>query len=236
MSALEECCKSGCKDCPWGYKENNNHNFKKENIMCPKCEGKISIKKSITALTIVFVAVWSLDSFASGNMDHSKMDHSKMDHSKMKHGKMDKMSKKGGRKSLSEGTKKSVVNALEANEELHNSFFKYDGKKVEAAAKKLKKAIDGIEDSEVSKLLKFSKTKLDQIKASSSRDDNNQNYHLVSMALIHVVNTYDVGAKYNAYSCPMVKKKWVQNSKKMAKVHNPYAPNMPHCGSKDTNH
>lgn len=199
--------------------------------MCPKCEGKISIKKSLTVLTIVFVAVWSLDSFASGNMDHSKMDHSKM-----KHGKMDKMSKKGGRKSLSEGTKKSVVNALEANEELHNSFFKYDGKKVEAAAKKLKKAIDGIEDSEVSKLLKFSKTKLDQIKASSSRDDNNQNYHLVSMALIHVVNTYDVGAKYNAYSCPMVKKKWVQNSKKMAKVHNPYAPNMPHCGSKDTNH
>ena len=51
-----------------------------------------------------------------------------------------------------------------------------------------------------------------------------------------VVNTYDVGKKYNAYSCPMVKKKWVQNSKKMAKVHNPYAPNMPHCGSKDTSH
>ena len=236
MSALDECCKSGCKDCPWGYKENKNDNFKKENIMCPKCEGEISIKKSLAALTIIFVAVLSLDSFASGNMDHSKMDHSKMDHSKMKHGKMDKMSKKGGRKSLSEGTKKSVVNALEANEELHNSFFKYDGKKVEAAAKKLKKAIDGIEDSEVSKLLKFSKTKLDQIKASSSRGDNNQNYHLVSMALILVVNTYDVGAKYNAYSCPHVKKKWVQNSKKMAKVHNPYAPNMPHCGSKDTNH
>ena len=83
MSALDECCNSGCKDCPWGYKENKNDNFKKENIMCPKCEGKISIKKSITALTIVFVAVWSLDSFASGNMDHSKMDHSKMDHSKM---------------------------------------------------------------------------------------------------------------------------------------------------------
>ena len=135
MSNLNECCKSGCKDCPWGYKENKSNNFKKENIMCPKCEGKISIKKSLTVLTIVFVAVWSLDSFASGNMDHSKMDHSKM-----KHGKMDKMSKKGGRKSLSEGTKKSVVNALEANEELHSSFFKYDGKKVEAAAKKLKKA------------------------------------------------------------------------------------------------
>ena len=140
MNNTDECCKSGCKDCPWGYKEkNNNNNIKKENIMCPKCESKISVKKSLAALAIVFVAAWGLDSYASGNMDHSKMDHSKMDHSKMKHGKMEKMNKKGGRKSLSEGTKKSVVNALEANEELHNSFFKYDGKKSRSCRKKTKK-------------------------------------------------------------------------------------------------
>lgn len=56
------------------------------------------------------------------------------------------------------------------------------------------------------------------------------------MALIHIVNKYDLGSKYNAYSCPMVKKKWLQNSDKMAKVHNPYAAGMPHCGSQDTNH
>ena len=68
-----------------------------------------------------------------------------------------------------------------------------------------------------------------------SENKNNQNYHLTSMALIHIVNTYDVGNEYNAYSCPMVKKKWLQNSKKMAKVHNPYAPNMPHCGGQDSN-
>jgi hypothetical protein len=71
--------------------------------------------------------------------------------------------------------------------------------------------------------------------AKTSREENNQNYHLVSMALIYIVNTYDVGPKYNAYSCPMVKKKWLQNSKKLAKIHNPYAPHMPHCGSQDTN-
>ena len=149
----------------------------------------------------------------------------------MNHG---KMKKNGKRKILNDSAKKSVITVLEANEELHNSFFKYDGKKVESAAKKLKSAIDNVSDSEVSKLLKFSKTKLGEISSSKSRDDNNQNYHLVSMALIHIVNTYDVGTKYNTYSCPMVKKKWLQNSKKMAKVHNPYAPNMPHCGSQDT--
>ena len=55
----------------------------------------------------------------------------------------------------------------------------------------------------------------------------------VSKALVHIVRTYDVG-KYNAYSCPMVKKVWVQNSAKQDGVQNPYAPEMPACGTKDT--
>ena len=198
--------------------------------MCPNCEKKLSLKKSFLVLSVVALGLFGVESYASGthgSHDHNKMDHSKMDHSKMK---------KGDRKSLSEAAKKSIVLALEANEALHSSFFKYDAKAVESNAIKLNKAIDAIEDKEVAKLLNFSKGKLKEIKASSEREANNKNYHLVSMALIHIVNKYDVGTKYNAYSCPMVKKKWVQNSSKMAKVHNPYAPNMPHCGSQDSHH
>lgn len=195
--------------------------------MCPDCEKKLSPKKSLIIFSIIALSVWGVESFASGTQDHSKMDHSKMDHSKMK---------KGNRKELTEAVRKSVVSVLEANDSLHSAFFKYDAKAVEAKAKALSSAIDSIEDDEISKLLKFSKSKLLEIKESSDRESNNKNYHLVSMALIHIVNKYDVGAKYNAYSCPMVKKKWVQNSAKMAKVHNPYAPNMPHCGSQDTHH
>ncbi|MCB9061519.1 MAG: DUF3347 domain-containing protein [Halobacteriovoraceae bacterium] len=198
--------------------------------MCPNCEKKLSLKKSFLVLSVVALGLFGMESYASGTQgghDHSKMNHSKMDHSKMK---------KGDRKSLSEAAKNSVISALEANEALHSSFFKYDAKAVESNAMKLKKAIDAIEDKEVAKLLNFSKSKLSEIKASNDRETNNKNYHLVSMALIHIVNKYDVGSKYNAYSCPMVKKKWVQNSSKMAKVHNPYAPNMPHCGSQDSHH
>lgn len=198
--------------------------------MCPNCEKKLSLKNSFLVLSVVALGLFGMESYGSGTHgghDHSNMNHSKMDHSKMK---------KGDRKSLSEAAKKSVISALEANEALHSSFFKYDAKAVESNAMKLKKAIDAIEDKEVAKLLNFSKTKLSEIKASNDRETNNKNYHLVSMALIHIVNKYDVGSKYNAYSCPMVKKKWVQNSSKMAKVHNPYAPNMPHCGSQDSHH
>ena len=66
------------------------------------------------------------------------------------------------------------------------------------------------------KLLKFAKSKLDEIKANNEREGNNQNYHIVSSALLYIVNTFDVGPKYNAYSCPMIKRN-VQNTQKMAK-------------------
>lgn len=158
-----------------------------------------------------------------------------MDHSKMNHGKKLEMNK-SGRKSIDAITKKEILNVLRINEKVHYSFFDYDAKKVESTAKELGDAIKSISNPEISKLLKFSLSKLATLKASSERSANNQAYHLVSMALIHIVNTYDVGSEYNAYSCPMVKKKWLQNSKKMSKVHNPYAPNMPHCGGQDTSH
>ena len=132
--------------------------------MCPNCEKKLSLKKSFLVLSVVALGLFGMESYASGthgSHDHSKMDHSKMDHSKMK---------KGDRKSLSEAAKKSIVFALEANEALHSSFFKYDAKAVESNAMKLKKAIDAIEDKEVAKLLNFSKGKLKEIKASSDRE------------------------------------------------------------------
>lgn len=140
------------------------------------------------------------------------------------------------RKKLSDDTRKSLIEVLKVNEQLHQSFFKYDKNLVEQNARKLKDVIGKIKNEEVSKLLSFSRKQLGEIKSSHDRGINNNHYNLVSMALIHIVNTYDLGSKYNSYSCPMVKKKWIQNSAKMAKVHNPYAPQMPHCGSKDSNY
>ena len=176
--------------------------------MCPNCESKMSLKKIMTLLGVLILGIWGFDAYASD----------------------------APRKALKAQTKKSVVSMLEINEKLHRSFFNYKAKEVEANAQKLSQAIMEIKDQEIAKLLSFSQKQLQEIKASKDRAANDQHYHLVSMALIHIVNTYDVGSKYNAYSCPMVKKKWLQNSKKMADVHNPYAPNMPHCGSQDSHY
>ncbi len=185
---------------------------------------KTILRKKSLMIGLIGSVVLSPNIMASKQHKHAQMKHS------------DSKPKEQKRKKLDQTTKESLVEVLEANEKLHHSFFQYDANAVEKYAKALKKAISNIKDGEIRKLLSFSQKKLSKIKASNERKTNNQNYHLVSMALIHIVNTYDVGEKYNAYSCPMVKKKWVQNSQKMTKVHNPYAPNMPHCGSKDSDY
>lgn len=179
-------------------------------------EKKKTSKLSIFgAMSFLILGLISFNSFASGNHEHSK-------------------SKEMIRKSLTEESKKNLIAVMKANEDLHGAFFKYDGKKIEKSAIKLKSKIEALKDTEISKLLKFSVTKLGEITSSNDRDANNNAYHIVSSALIHIINKYDLGSQYNAYSCPMVRKKWVQNSKKMEEVHNPYAPNMPHCGGQDT--
>jgi hypothetical protein len=181
-------------------------------------------------MTIFILTLFSTQAFSSGS-DHM-MDNGK----KMKNGKMMGDTKSSKRKTVSKKVKMQLIKMLGDNESLHNSFYKYSGKKVEKHAKKVADSLSKVKDPEIVKLMAFAKTKLAEIKEKSPRESNNQNYHLFSMALIHVINSYDVGSKYNAYSCPMVKKKWVQNSKKMAKVHNPYAPNMPHCGAQKSHH
>ena len=174
--------------------------------MCPDCESKISLKKLFIFLAFIFIPLLAFKAYATQDSG----------------------------KELNDSDKKEVMKILKINEDLHQAFFDYDAKKVEQTANKMKLAIDKLSNAEIAKLLKFSSSKLASMTATSSREDNNQNYHLVSMALIHIISKYNTGADYSAYSCPMVKKKWIQNSKKMAKVHNPYAPKMPDCGSKDS--
>ena len=137
------------------------------------------------------------------------------------------------RKELNKDTKKQVLKVLKANEGLHAAFFKYDSDKVSKKAAEVKTAIDGIKDETISKKLKLSKSRLSEISKESTRQANNQRYDFVSKALIHIIDTYNL-EDYNGYSCPMVKKVWVQNSKINDGVMNPYAPEMPACGSKDT--
>lgn len=134
---------------------------------------------------------------------------------------------------LSASDTESLKKAFEEYEQLHQAFFNYDGKRVQAASGKLATTLGEIKNEALSKKLEFSRKRLGGISESSSRSDNNQSLHLVSMAMIHVLNTYKVDGKYKAYQCPMVMKKWIQNTEKQKITQNPYAPEMPNCGGLD---
>lgn len=173
--------------------------------MCPKCEIKLSIRKIFFNLSFFVISFTFFYNVSANTHEHTK-------------------------KSLSGEVKARLLNVFESNEKLHQAFFKYDVENVEKNAKQLLDSINKINDPEIAKLLNFSKSKLKEIGTANKREENNQNYHLVSMALIHILNTYNLGNAYKAYFCPMVKKKWIQNTKELDEVQNPYASNMPNCG------
>ncbi len=140
------------------------------------------------------------------------------------------------RKPLDSKTKTQVIKALDLNDELHMAFFEYDAKVVMKQAVALKKALTKLKGKELEKLFAPAIKELGQISSESKRAENNEHYAKASLSLVYLVNHYDVGPGYNAYMCPMVKKKWVQNSKKRDRTHNPYAPEMPHCGGRVTDY
>ncbi|MDC1173935.1 hypothetical protein OAT67_00955 [Bacteriovoracaceae bacterium] len=142
----------------------------------------------------------------------------------------------GSRATLESETKNQLIEVFKENEKLHAAFFNYDAKKINMIATSLNKKMKLVKKNEVSKLLKQAIVNAEKISKTSDRKKNNDYYADLSIALIYILNKYDLGREYNSYSCPMVKKKWVQNSKKKQKVHNPYAPEMPHCGRQDSRH
>lgn len=138
------------------------------------------------------------------------------------------------RKPLDSSTKEKVLELLKSNESLMMSFYKYDAKKISQAAKDFKGKLSAIKDKTIKVEVELAEIYLAKIASKNKKEVNYEAYHGISKALSRLVEGYELGSTYNVYYCPMVKKKWVQNSVKRRKVHNPYAPEMPHCGGQIT--
>ncbi|EQC45286.1 DUF3347 domain-containing protein [Bacteriovorax sp. Seq25_V] len=133
---------------------------------------------------------------------------------------------------LEKSSKELMLKILDKNESLHSSFFSYKAKEVEAAAK----LVLSVSQTNKDKLLKADIDKaneyLSQIKSTVNEDENKKFYGLANIYLVKIINKYDLGEKYQAYYCPMVRKRWIQNTKKEANVQNPYDASMPDCGGR----
>lgn len=114
-------------------------------------------------------------------------------------------------------------------------FIKSDFKKAEAGAKEMIKVLDGLALGTEQKLLAKAKKGLDQIEEKASREINNKHFESVSKVLVSYLNQYKIDPKFQIFYCPMVRKRWIQDTKRYAKTHNAYDPGMLHCGGKVSN-
>lgn len=138
---------------------------------------------------------------------------------------------------LPDTVKSSVLVLLEKNDVLHDKFFTYNANDVASEVKNVLNLIakdQKVFSSSQALDLEIQKVKnlLLKLAPSQTEDENKKNFSLANALLVNVINSYDLGEKYKAYYCPMVRKKWIQDVSKKAKVQNPYDASMPECGGR----
>jgi hypothetical protein len=137
------------------------------------------------------------------------------------------------RKDLAPTDKAQVLEVLSKHDALFNALINNDFKAAEPAALALKTALEK-STTAVLKTAKAQAVSLSQIKGNLGGEKNLALYEKVSNPLVEVVKGYNLGSGYNIFSCPMVKKSWVQNMTQHKDVRNVYATSMLECGSQDT--
>ena len=133
--------------------------------------------------------------------------------------------------SLSPTDQKIVMSFFSLNEEIHLNFFKSKFIAPANGITSLKKNVKSVKDLVVKKILEQNIVFLDGINQGKNKMEKMNYFHDFSLGLISMLEAYELGSTYKIYYCSMVQKKWVQNSIKLPKVHNPYAAlEMPYCG------
>lgn len=138
------------------------------------------------------------------------------------------------RKELSTQVQGQLRGVYRSNSELYQLFVDENYEEVKKQAEKVAQSIEKIENEDVAQLLDFTKKNLRDLGGDLDVDVLQEAYSMISTALIHVLKTYDIGPGYNAYYCPMVEKRWIQNSLKVTQIQNPYDKSMRQCGDQET--
>lgn len=137
------------------------------------------------------------------------------------------------RKSLTSIEKDIVSKVLSANDNLFNAFLNKDSNLISQKTNDIMVLVES-SNSVILKDVKSKIIELKKIKATNTHADSLKAYEGFSDSLIQVVQKYDVGSHYNIFSCPMVKKSWIQDVRVNKNVRNVYAMEMLECGTQDT--
>lgn len=137
------------------------------------------------------------------------------------------------RKTLNESDKKLIVELLKKNDVLFNAFLSRDGIAIEKSAADLSTLMSQI-DSKILGNVKKESSKLSKIKDTNTDEVNLTSYEAFLNPLVEVVKAFDLGDQFNIFTCPMVKKSWIQDVATNKEVKNVYAMEMLECGSQVT--
>lgn len=169
----------------------------------------------------LFILIFALSSFSVLAQDHHHHGHGHETH------------KSTQRKSLNDKDKKTISDALTINDQLFNALLAKDAKLIEKKSQEISALLQGNKDA-VFKELALKASNLKTIKSSTKQEDALKTYEEFLKPLIKVVQEYDLGNSYNVFSCPMVKKSWIQDVRVNKGVKNVFAPYMLECGTQDT--
>lgn len=149
------------------------------------------------------------------------------------HGHAHHAQKSAQRKPLGEKDKKILTDALKINDQLFNALLAKDTKLIEKKSQEISDLFQGNKEA-IYKELTSKAGNLKKIKSSTKQEDALKAYEEFLKPLIKVVQEYDIENSYNVFSCPMVKKSWIQDVRVNKGVKNVFAPYMLECGTQDT--
>lgn len=137
------------------------------------------------------------------------------------------------RKVLEPKAQKELDGVLRENDILFNALLKKDAPAIEKAATQLSALVTKSAGA-VMKDVKAQVKNLIAMKAPVKHEDKLISYEKFLNPLISVVKDHQAGKKFNIFTCPMVKKSWIQDTEVNKDVRNVYAMEMLECGTQDT--
>lgn len=142
---------------------------------------------------------------------------------------------KGEKAALEKEAQAQALNIFAANFQLHQAFIKDDVELIQQQAFNLREVTTQAVAAQPSlvELAKVDET-LKQMATQKEVEQLATSFALVNQVMVDFLLANELSAAYNVYYCPMVDKRWIQDSAQVLEVQNPYALYMLKCGTKET--
>lgn len=136
---------------------------------------------------------------------------------------------------LEKEVEEQALKIFEANFQLHQAFVKDDIELIQQQAFNLREVTSQAVAAQPSlvELAKVDET-LKQMATQKEVEQLATSFAVVNQVMVDFLLANELSAAYNIYYCPMVDKRWIQDSAQVLEVQNPYALYMLKCGTKET--